>query len=352
MELVGTNTNPPANTAYIYPNGQCVPTGIGALVRTFRIGSAAVTDDISSNLGSTYDFGGDIGNSTGNISQNGAFTCNIVAATVIQCVLGPTYSNGAFSSVGEWASGSTFTSYGDPFASTGFISGLIGYPGGQSFPFTAGSGYTNGHFATGGVCALGTGGGALPEVPTMGFDIAGGAIINAYPTAIGNGSTSQCTFPLTFTGQGAVGSTSGTTAKFTPSVLTGGVIAPGEVITISGQTLTITQTTTGAGGIGTAYSVSCATACSTVASGTNFTAGPVAGSGGSITTPPLGPLEGIGGIGTYDSDNNLLGTLLYDNSGVAGNPNAGAFALPAGGLELPGLPVRPWGMRRGAAVSG
>ena len=43
---------------------------------------------------------------------------------------------------------------------------------------------------------------------------------------------------------------------------------------------------------------------------------------------------------------------LYDNSGVSGNPLAGKFSLPNGGLEAPGLPVRPFGMRRGARVSG
>ena len=36
--------------------------------------------------------------------QNEAFACNIVAATIVQCVHGPIYSNGAFSSIGEWLS--------------------------------------------------------------------------------------------------------------------------------------------------------------------------------------------------------------------------------------------------------
>jgi hypothetical protein len=48
----------------------------------------------------------------------------------------------------------------------------------------------------------------------------------------------------------------------------------------------------------------------------------------------------------------MMGDFIYDNSGVLGNPLAGKFALPGGGLESPGLPVRPWGMRRGAMVSG
>jgi hypothetical protein len=351
--LVGTNTNPPANTAYIYPNGQCVPTGIGALVRTFRIGTAAVTDDISSNLGSPYDFGGDIGNSTGNISQNGAFTCNIVDSTVVRCVDGPDYVNGAFSAIGQWASGSTFTTYGDPYASTGFISGLIGYPGGQSFPFTPGSGYTNGHYATGGVCALGTGGGALPEASAMGYTIAGGAIINAYPTLIGNGSTTQCSYPLSFTFTGVITSWNSGTLHANlaaTGIMTQGTIVAGEVITGAGIPSGSTIVSGPGNGLNGTYVISCPTTCN-VASET-LTSGSTGGTGGSITTPPIGPLEGVGGIATYDTDNNLMGTMLYDNSGVAGNPNAGAFALPASGLESPGLPVRPWGMRRGAAVSG
>jgi hypothetical protein len=84
-----------------------------------------------------------------------------------------------------------------------------------------------------------------------------------------------------------------------------------------------------------------------------MTSGPTVGSGGSITTPPVGPIEGVGGIATYDSDDNMMGTLLYDNSGLSGNPLAGKFGLPNGtGVEAPGLTVQPFGMRRGAKVSG
>ena len=61
-----------------------------------------------------------------------------------------------------------------------------------------------------------------------------------------------------------------------------------------------------------------------------------------ITTPPLGwstgvsTPEGVGAIQTNDADNNLTGTELYDNSGVSGNPLAGKFGLPNGGLEFAG----------------
>jgi hypothetical protein len=57
-------------------------------------------------------------------------------------------------------------------------------------------------------------------------------------------------------------------------------------------------------------------------------------------------------IGTFDSDSNLTGVLMFDNSAASGNPLAGKFALPGGGVNSPGLSVRPWGMRRGALVSG
>ena len=134
--MQGTNTNSPTSAAYLFPNGQCSPTGVGALVRGFRIGSAAITDSQASNLGSAYDFGMDPGTTFGVISQNEAFTCNIVAATIVQCVKGPTYSNGAFSSIGLWSSSpSTYVSYGDPNNAFSFMTGIVGYPGGQSFPY-------------------------------------------------------------------------------------------------------------------------------------------------------------------------------------------------------------------------
>ena len=148
--LEGTNTNFPTAGPYIFPNGTCVPTGVGALARGFRIGSYQLTDVQAASLaglGSAYDWGMDPGvyvanGPAGVVVQNEAFTCNIVAATVVQCVKGPSYSHGVFSSIGEWLSGATYASYGDPNNAFSFMTGMVGYPGGQSFPFTAGSGYT------------------------------------------------------------------------------------------------------------------------------------------------------------------------------------------------------------------
>ena len=437
--IQGTNTNLPTALSYVYPNGQCVPTGVGAFARGFRIGSAQIMDNQTSNLGSAYDFGMDPGTTNGVINQNESFTCNIVAATVVQCVHGPIYSSGAFSSIGEWLSSGTYAEYGDPNNAASFATGIMGYPGGQSFPFTAGSGYTNGNYVTGGVCPLATDAGTDPQAPAMGFSVAGGAIIDAYPTQIGSSLFGTCSFPLSFTFTGTISGYSGGTATLTipSSTVTGSISTPssgsatltvtntpatplavGQQVYSTGGTplvsgVTITAFGTGTGGAGTytvavsnpnqgavtcgacvnssvvsgsiapgevlswsggtggsatvvsgsfvgqigSYTISCAVSCS-ASSGTVITSGPTAGSGGSIAGPPLiwatGSLtgEGYGGFATGDSDYNLTGTLLYDNSGVSGNPLGGMFSIPGGGQEAPGLGVKPFGMRRGAQVGG
>jgi hypothetical protein len=438
--LAGTNgasTTPLSN--YLYPNGQCVPTGVGDMIHGFRIGSQQIMDvqAASGNLGSAYDFGMDPGQfsnagPSGVIVQNEAFTCNIVAAAVVQCVKGPTYSNGAFSSIGQWLSGRTYAQFGDPNNAFSFMTGFIGYPGGQSFPFTPGSGYTNGNFVTGGTCALNTVAGTSPWAPAMGFNIAGGSIINAYPTLIGSSvfDVSQCSFPINFTFTGTVAGFSGGTATLTiptatvagsvtapssgsatltvtntptipiavgtkvysgpitvpltvtgfgtgtggagtytvadvnsaaitcpatgkvciDSSIIGGAVVPGEVITggnmatgggviASGQAL----------GLGGTYTIACSTTCNDATSAT-YTSGPIGGSGGAITTPGLVNIDGIGGFDYINTDNNM--SNLMDNSGVPGNPLAGKFNTPAGNLESTGLPVKPFGMRRGVQVGG
>jgi hypothetical protein len=291
----------------------------------------------------------DPGIATGAISQSAAFTCQLVDLNITECVKGPVYTAGV-PALGQWLSGSTFISYGDPNNAAGFMTGIMGYPGGQSFPFAAGSGQTNGHFVTGGVCTLTSGGGNTAQVPAMGYDVSGGAIINAYPATGGSGVNTTCTFPLNFTGTAKITSSSGINATFTPSVLNGGVIATGEIISIGAQTLTV-KPVQNAGGTGVGYAVQCATTCSNLGA-TSFSVGTSGGTPGTITTPPLGPLEGIGGVATFDTDNNMTGTFLYDNSGAVGNPWQHQFDLPGGGVEAPGLGVRPFGMRRGAQVSG
>ena len=369
--LQGTNTNVYDAGGYTGANGQCVPTGAGSFVRGFRIGSVQVTNiqnsTIGTNLGSAYDFGMDPGNYKGQIVQNEAFTCNIVAATIVQCVKGPVFTNGVFSSVGKWSSGSTFASYGDPNNAFSFMSGIVGYPGGQAFPVTAGSGYSPAmNYTTGGVCVLNTGGGVTALAPAMGFTVSsGGAIIDPYPTLIGNSITQQCSFPISFTFTGVISGYNGTahTANIAVTGITSGTgpgtIVPGEILTGSLFTGYATVVSGPQNGLNGTYVTSTVNSNITgsLASET-ITSGPTAGSGGSITSPPIlwstGNLnpDGIGGVESNDADVNMTGDGLYDNSGVSGNPLAGKFNTPAGVLEVPGLPVKPFGMRRGAGVSG
>jgi hypothetical protein len=364
--LAGTNgaaTSP--TSAYLYPNGQCIPTGVGDMIHGFRIGSVQIMDvQLASNLGSSYDFGMDPGQysaqgPSGVIVQNEAFTCNIVAAAIVQCIKGPSYSNGAFSSIGKWLSGATYAQFGDPNNAFSFMTGLIGYPGGQSFPFTAGSGYTNGNFVTGGECTLATGAGTSPQPPAMGFNISGGSIINVYPRQIGSSifSISTCAFPLTFTFTGSTvtgysAATGLATLNVTGLANGGPTIVPGEVITggnmPAGGGVVLRGPLSGLTG---AYTIQCSMASSCAdASSATYTSGPTTGSGGAITTPGLVNIDGIGGFDYINTDNNM--SNLMDNSGVPGNPLAGKFNTPAGNLESPGLPVRPFGMRRGTQVSG
>ncbi len=375
--LEGTNTNLPTAGPYVFPNGTCIPTGVGALARGFRIGSYQLTDiqaASTAGLGSSYDWGMDPGvyvanGPAGVVVQNEAFTCNIVAATIVQCVKGPSYSHGAFSSIGRWSSGSTYVSYGDPNNAFSFMTGIVGYPGGQSFPFTAGSGYTTPSgvtdFVTGGVCALNTTAGTTPQAPAMGFNLSGGAIINAYPTILGSSVFSTCSFPVSFTFSGVISGYNGTahTANMAVTGITTGTgpgtIVPGEILTGPSFTGYATVVSGPFNGLNGTYVISTTNSNITGSlAAETMTSGPPGGSGAAITTPPLGwstgvsTPEGVGAIQTNDADNNLTGTELYDNSGVNGNPLAGKFALPTGGLESPGLPVHPFGMRRGAGVSG
>ena len=136
---------------YVTPNGKCQDNGIGEIVRTFRIGTQQAmygNGATAPQPGSVFDDGVDL--ATGSFNQSAAFTCNIVAAKVVQCVKGAAYSSGALSGVGQWQSqgqaNPTYISYGDVTIVSGRIASLLGYVGGQSFPFTPGSGYiANGH---------------------------------------------------------------------------------------------------------------------------------------------------------------------------------------------------------------
>ena len=192
---------------YVVPNGVCQGNGVGSLTRAFRIGTNQLT----------------YGNATTSMTPDRSLTivsilpmelstkarpsrCNIVAATVVQCVKGPAYSSGMFSSVGKWTSGLTFISYGDTTIVSGRNASLLGYVGGQSFPFTAGSGYTNGTTQPTVTCTTIQSGGTVPK-----FDVtvSGGAIVNVVPSAVASGTVpaglgigSTCTIALPAGGTG------------------------------------------------------------------------------------------------------------------------------------------------------
>ena len=272
--------SPPFGT----PNGICQTNSIGSFVRGFRIGTQQSTWTKQS--GTVYDDGADPNG--GGFNQSLAFSCNIVAAKVLQCVKGPTWTAGV-PALGQWSSGSTFVTYGDALVATSRVSGVMGSPGGQSLPFTPGSGYTNTPTtpvtirATTASCGT-VSGGVAPEIDVW---VAGGSIIDVYLShdnqattpAIGNGNygPGPCTFPLTSLG---------------------------------------------------------------------------AGTGGALPSLSLGPTEGTAGIGTTATDQNMMGIFLYDNSGLVGNPLNLFFTNGHGGYFEPGLPVKPFGENLGAVVSG
>ena len=77
-----------------------------------------------------------------------------------------------------------------------------------------------------------------------------------------------------------------------------------------------------------------------------------AGTGGAIAAIRVAPVEGSGGIGTFNTDSNTMGMFLYDNSGEPGNPLNSVLYQRDGGLFQPGLPLRPFGQFQGAVVSG
>ena len=65
----------------------------------------------------------------------------------------------------------------------------------------------------------------------------------------------------------------------------------------------------------------------------------------------VGPTEGYPGIGTVNTNSNLMGILLYDNSGFVGNPTNPFFTNYRGGYFEPGSPVKPFGEFLGVGVS-
>jgi hypothetical protein len=283
------------STSFGVPYGVCADGGIGQLVRGFWIGTGqAYMTGYGAN--DYYDDGFSFSTQTNN--QNQAFTCNLVSATIVQCVMAAQYSQstGAFSSVGQWSSGSTYTGYGDAITATARQGQFVGRPGGSPIPFTGWSGIAGATNQTiTGSCGTLISATITGTAPSLNIWISGGSIIDAYVKASGQGINASCTF--------------------TPA-------------TGSGTALTVGQ------GNGTqSYS-----------------------------------LDGTYGIATYDSDSFSQGQLLYDNSGLPGNPlnsifslecyqtgghtTAGTMPPSASNYCEPGMPVAPFGQILGEAVSG
>jgi hypothetical protein len=79
--------------------------------------------------------------------------------------------------------------------------------------------------------------------------------------------------------------------------------------------------------------------------------GSAGGTPGTVQTI-VAPVDGFGGIATYNTDSNMMGDMLYDNSALPGNPLNSFFTNGMGGYFEPGLPVVPFGNFMGAQVSG
>jgi len=297
LATCGVNNITGASAQYAVSSGRCIDSGIGSLVRNLRIGTNAWMGAADGSLVSTGDLYDDGADPVAlNWIQTGAFTCNIVAPTVVQCVKAPARSLGVVTGVGQWLTGSTYISYGNGAWGTAREGSIVGYPGGQTFSITnAGSGYTNNTTvpwvgtATSGTCTAVNGGG----YPKLDVWVSGGAIVDAYPSSttvtwanypVGIRATTTCTYP--------------------------------------------TISNTNYPGIG-------------------------AGSSGTLAGLTVGPSEGLAGVATYNSDNNMTGTFLYDNSGEPGNPlNAEFMCGPATQYCEPGLQVVPFGIYFGLQVSG
>ena len=337
---------------------------IGSLVHGFRIGTVQAMNGMTAPItlpvaGSPMDDGVD--QAGGSFNQSAAFTCNIVAAKVVQCVKGAAYSSGIYSSIGEWLSGSTFVDYLDDESTTGRTASLMGNVGGQPFGFTAGSGYTNGTYAINAGGCQTTTGASYKNVPIVDVTVSGGAIVNVYGStaadAIGFGMGSSCQFPLaaSFTATGTSGA-----GTISVSAVASGTLAPGMTISGTGvgsgaKLVSCSAGATCSGNPGQypqTWSVSVNNSGTVSGTITASIAAMGAGTGGAITAPPTWPNDGQYGIATVNNGATLMGDILYDNSGFVGNPLHSFFDNGQGGYFEPGLPVRPFGQFMGAEVSG
>lgn len=357
---------------YVTPSGVCVNNGIGSLVRNFRIGSGAFPWGGGPTFtGTPYDDGVDPQIEADPFNQSEAFTCNIVAAKTVQCVLGPAYNQAThvLSGINKWLSSpGTFAAYGDGVMGTTRWQTVQGYAGGQPFPITnPGSGYANGTYKIAPDCGTPTS--VAGRTALMDLTVSGGAVTNLYLSSMTNYQVMGLALPGpcsispevtgavtsivagTGTGAGQNGAPVGS-GLLTVSGVSGGSVGAGETIVVTVGGVPTTYTVTNAAIVNTVnqtlkYAV---TPNTTSAAGT-FTVGSTTGSGAVIPAFPISPLEGLGGLGTYNSDTNMMGAQLYGNEGLPGNPLNPFFTDSMGGYWEPGLPVVPFGNFAGVQVS-
>lgn len=226
----------------------------------------------------------------GGFAQWAAFTCSIVSAKVVQCVKGASYNTTThlMTGIGQWPSAS------GPGVGT-FIE------------------YGDATASTGRIGSL------MGNVGGQPFPFSPGATYT--PTS---GSATY-----TATGVCASISTGGVTPKLDVTVQNG------SIVNVYGSSATSSI------GLGLG---SCTFA---------LPAGMGVGNGAaSIGTPANGPPDGQFGYGSYASDSNMTGNLLYDNTGFVGNPLNMFFTNQFGGYYEPGLPMKPFGEFLGTQVSG
>jgi hypothetical protein len=365
-------------TAYGYnvPNGVCQDSGIGSLVRSFRIGTQQYI--LSSSPSLPFDDGVDQLTS-GGFNQSGAFTCNIVAsqvgsghAGVVQCVKNAAYAAGIPVSAGLWTA-LTWPSASIASATYNSATGILSLTFAAA-PFGASVGSTldgaqvtiSAIAGTGSVSSLKgqwviTSTGSAGTVINLGAPVGLGTIsITSGTIAAGNGTFMQYgdanigvtrygslmgyvggqSFPITTAGSGY---TNGTyTISLTGCTVASGGYLPKMDVSVSGGAIVDAYPSTAADALGLGMAAGCSIPISALGAGT----------GGAIQVIPTAPVEGIGGIANFNTDNNLMGVLMYGNEGEVGNPLNSFFTNGQGGYFEPGVPVQPWGDFLGAAVSG
>ena len=308
------------------PNGYCTDSGIGGIVRTFRIGTSQLMGSGANILpiGDVYDDGLDPINAL--FLQSGAFTCNIVATTVVQCVKGPAYAEGLPSGLGQWmaqtwaganVSSATYNS------STGDLALTF-----ASAPFGAGVGSTlngavinvTGLAGTGSVASLNrqwvitstaTGGTVIHLGANAGLTLTITASTGAIDAGTGTFVSYGDTAYATGRNGSIMGSVGGQSLAFTPtSAGTTGTVAVTATSCGTGSPFSapVMDVTVQGGVIVDVYPSGKVTATTNAGFGitSNACAFSTGVTGGSVTVPlAFGPNEGQGGIGTTSSDANM-----------------------------------------------